>query len=187
MPILVLLNGPPASGKSTVAEMIVATRPLALNLDIDLIRELLGDWRSQPNEAGLAARRLALSMAANHLHAGNDVIVPQFLARQDFINQLALAAAEAGAQFVEIALILDRSKAIEAFEYRSAHPSKQQHRDVAAIVNQSGGSHALALMHDEFTEMLTHRPNVHAIEVVSGDIEETVQRVSAVITRHQDN
>jgi hypothetical protein len=54
MAILILLNGPPASGKSTIAQRFVNTHPLALNLDIDVVRGLLvsglmilplQDWR----------------------------------------------------------------------------------------------------------------------------------------------
>ena len=106
MPTLVLLNGPPASGKSTIAARLVAERPLALNLDIDVVRSLLGDWKARPPEAGIAVRRLALVMAREHLGSGHDVIVPQFLAKAEFIDQLADSAGSIGAEFVEIALMI---------------------------------------------------------------------------------
>lgn len=76
---LILLNGPPASGKSTVAAALVARRPLALNLDVDIVRGSLGQWRNTPADAGIAARRLAIAMATTHLGQGHDVVVPQFL------------------------------------------------------------------------------------------------------------
>lgn len=38
MAMLVLLNGPPASGKSTIAQRLVDSRSLSLNLDIDIVR-----------------------------------------------------------------------------------------------------------------------------------------------------
>jgi predicted kinase len=68
---LVLLNGPPASGKSTLAARLVEGRSLALNLDIDVVRGLLGAWIDRPADAGLAARALAVSMARTHLTAGH--------------------------------------------------------------------------------------------------------------------
>ena len=102
--MLVLLNGPPASGKSTIAGRLITQRPLALNLDIDVIRSLLGDWKARPADAGIAARRLAVAMALGHLASGNDVIVPQFLARAEFIEQLAETTATVSARFVEIAV-----------------------------------------------------------------------------------
>jgi hypothetical protein len=63
VPLLLLINGLPGSGKSTLAARYVADRPLALCLDVDVVRGLLGAWTDVPHEAGLLARRLALTMA----------------------------------------------------------------------------------------------------------------------------
>ncbi|MEE9417560.1 MAG: AAA family ATPase [Acidimicrobiales bacterium] len=48
MTVLVFLNGPPASGKSTLAARFVEQRPLALNLDVDVVRAMLGRWIDSP-------------------------------------------------------------------------------------------------------------------------------------------
>lgn len=88
LPRLVLLNGAPGIGKSTLAARYVAGHPLALNLDVDLVRSLLGGWTQTPGDAGLAARRLALAMAASHLAEGLDVLVPQYVARDRFVDAL---------------------------------------------------------------------------------------------------
>ena len=96
MAVLILLNGPPAIGKSTIAQHFVESRPLTLNLDIDVIRGLLGDWLDAPVDAGVAARVLALAMAETHLNSGRDVIVPQFLGRVDFLEELAQVVQGAG-------------------------------------------------------------------------------------------
>jgi len=42
VPPLILLNGPPGSGKSTLAQLFADEHPLALNLDIDRVRSLIG-------------------------------------------------------------------------------------------------------------------------------------------------
>jgi predicted kinase len=123
--VLVLLKGPPASGKSTIAQCFVDSRPFSLNLDIDVVRGMLGGWLDDPSTAGPAARSLALVMAETHLAAGRDVIVPQFLGRTDFIEQLAGVANRSAATFVETALWIDRSRAITAFAERRAAPSAQ--------------------------------------------------------------
>ncbi|MBA3302830.1 MAG: AAA family ATPase, partial [Acidimicrobiia bacterium] len=41
MPRLILLNGPPGIGKSTLAQRFVDEHPLALNLDLDAVRAML--------------------------------------------------------------------------------------------------------------------------------------------------
>ena len=181
MSTLVLLNGPPASGKSTIAARLVAQRPLALNLDIDVIRSHLGDWKARPDDAGVAARRLALTMARSHLDSGNDVIVPQFLARAEFIEQLAATTSAADSRFVEIALILSRPDAIAAFARRSAEPETQVHRDAAAAVIAAGGLSALETMHDDFMTLLQGRESAQRVEVILGDIGGTVDKVESVI------
>jgi predicted kinase len=179
--VLVLLNGPPASGKSTLSARLVGRRPLALHLDIDVVRGLLGDWLEQPTDAGLAARALAIAMARTHLDAGHDVFVPQFLARVDFIDELAQLAQATGATFVEIALVLTRDGARTAFAERTAAADDQTHRDAAALVERSGGVDAIDEMYDRYASLLAHRPGAHRISVVRGDIESAVSDAEDIL------
>jgi predicted kinase len=180
---LILLNGPPASGKSTLAVAMVARRPLALNLDVDFVRGLLGGWMDRPVDAGLNARQLAAAMAAVNLTNGFDVIVPQFLARDDFIYELEKTALGVGARFVEVALIMDRAEAIKAFSERSAGSINQQHRDAQEMVERAGGVAALADMYDEFVRLIDSRFSVRRVEVLHGDVLGTLERVEQAIAR----
>ena len=181
VPDLILLNGPPASGKSTLAARLVADRPLALNLDVDSVRSALGAWLELPRESGLAARRLAIAMAATHLAHGLDVIVPQLLARDTFVLELEAVAEQTAARFVEIALIVDRAEAVRAFELRSDAAENQQHRDAQRLVEQSGGADGLGEIHGLLMEFLDTRPNVCRVEVIRGDIEGTLRLVETAI------
>ncbi len=45
MPRLIHINGPPAIGKSTIAELYTADHPGTLLLDIDRVRMLVGGWQ----------------------------------------------------------------------------------------------------------------------------------------------
>lgn len=150
---------------------------MALNLDIDLIRGQLGAWTDAPADAGVAARRLAVAMAAGHLSDGHDVVVPQFLARPEFIVELADTARRVGATYVEIALIVSRAETFEAFTGRSASPENQQHRDAQALVEGSGGLDALGEMYDRYIALLDTRPNARRIEVRRGDVEDTLRAI----------
>jgi predicted kinase len=180
VPHLILLNGPPASGKSTLAERWVLGRPVALNLDIDVVRGLLGAWDATP-DGGRAALKLAIAMASTHLTEGYDVIVPQFLARQSFITELETLARAVRAPFVEIALITSREETLRAFALRSVEPQNQQHRDAHASLERLGGMSILGAMHDEFMQLLDTRPSAHRIDVVRGDIEATLRLLESVI------
>ena len=181
MPKLILLNGPPSSGKSTLARRWILGRPLALNLDIDVVRGLLGEWAETPHESGVAACRLALAMASSHLADGHDVIVPQFLAREQFIIELDAAARAADARFIEIALIVSRAETLRAFASRSAAPENQQHLHARELQERSGGLEALGEMHDTFMQLLETRPNACRVDVVRGDVESTLALVESAI------
>src|SRR5690606_17116939 len=100
VPVLLLLNGAPGAGKSTLAARLAARRPLALALDIDQLKHSLGGWEADLQSSGLQARRLALALAGRHLEGGHDVLIGQYLARPSFLTQLQDLARECGARFV---------------------------------------------------------------------------------------
>ena len=182
MPILVLLNGPPASGKSTIAAHLIARRPLALNLDIDVIRALLGDWKARPADAGIAARRLRARRWRSSTSArATTCSCPSSSPGPTSSTSSPETAATAGARFVEIALLLSRADAIAAFERRSRAPATTAHRDAAEAVEHAGGPKALATMYDDFAALLQGRHSAHRVDVRIGDIDGTVAAVESAI------
>ena len=134
---------------------------MALNLDIDLIRGQIGVWTDSPADSGVAARRLAVAMARTHLTHGFDVVVPQFLAREEFIVELADTAGRVGAAFVEFALMVSRTETFEAFTDRSASPDNQQHReraDAARKIRRARGARGDARPVHAVARHSTERP-----------------------------
>jgi predicted kinase len=124
---LVLINGPPGSGKSTVALSIAQDRPLTLALDVDAIKHALGRWDADPS-SGLHARRLSLAMAGEHLRSGFDVVVGQYLAKTPFIEDLDHLAGEFGAQFHEFVLDLDAPSLAARLAVRATNPDRPEHQ-----------------------------------------------------------
>jgi len=181
VPRLILLNGPPASGKSTLARCFAADHPLTLVLDVDLVRGLLGGWLDQPQEAGLIARKLALGMAQTQLADGRDVVVPQYLGRLDFVLALEQVAVDAGAGFVELALLLDPEVVMGRFARRSAQPQSQTHRDAETLLERSGGVPALRGMCAALLEVVASRPLTRTVRPVDGDVAETYRLVREAI------
>lgn len=167
---LVLLNGPPGSGKSTLARMYVDQHPLALNLDVDRIRSLLGHWQARQQESGLLARELAQSMARVHLLAGHDVVVPQYLARPRFIEQLERLAADVGAAFTEVVLLDSKANAVRRFVERSRTSKEPAHVEARELVDAEGGPEALALMYDDLVLLLAARPEAKVLTTYDGQI-----------------
>ena len=115
--VLLVINGAPAVGKSTLAHRYADEHPLALVIDIDLIRTQLGRWAAA-EASKLAARDLAAAMAHAHLLAGHDVIVAQYFGRPEFVERLRQIAVETAAEFVEVILTDDGAEIAARFRRR---------------------------------------------------------------------
>ena len=180
MPRLILINGPPACGKSTMARMYAAGHPLALVLDIDRVRGCLGRWREDLPAAGRAARAIALAAASAHLRAGHDVAVPQLVGRPDFLAGLERTARDAGAGFDEIVLLLSKDDTLRAFAGRatSARPADIDAHDLAG---HPGGGADLAAMHDRLTAFLATRPGAIIVPVTRGQPDLTYTAMLAAL------
>ncbi len=124
---LVLINGAPGSGKSTLAAALAQEQPMTLALDIDALKHSLGHWDDDLLASGLHARRLALALAREHLDAGYDVVVGQYLARTEFIQDLERLAVEVEATFVELVLELDAPSLADRLAARSSAPTRPEH------------------------------------------------------------
>lgn len=175
MPRLVLLNGPPGIGKSTVARRYVADHPLALCLDVDDVRRSLGAWDTDAATSGELARDLAAAMAAAHLGAGHDVVVPQYLGVADFATRLESVAAAAGASFHEIVLMDGKEEALARFAARAGDPASAAHHAEAA--RTAGGPEGLPAMYDRLIALVATRHDARVVPTRAGAVEEAYRAV----------
>lgn len=102
-----------------MAERYVEEHPLTLDLDIDRIRDVIASLRDDPSTAGRLARAVALSVARTHLAEGYDVVIPQFLGRAEFLEQVEQLAGNVGAESHEIVLLDSQDNALSRFAERT--------------------------------------------------------------------
>lgn len=159
----------------------MASHPLALNLDIDVVRGLLGRWADQPTEAGLLARKIAVGMAGTVLQGGHDVIIPQLLARPGFLFELERLASDVGATFVEVALMAGKTEMHAWFTARSASSGAATHQDAQVLVDRLGGLAALDQMYEDFVRLVDSRPQTRRIAARAGDVDSTFAALQRVL------
>jgi predicted kinase len=103
-PVLVVVSGRPATGKSTIARLL-AGRARAPFLRVDRIEQAVVEWSPLTHPVGPVGYAVAHAVAAEQLGLGIDVIV-------EYVNPLAVTrdawvdtARRAGAAIVEVELI----------------------------------------------------------------------------------
>lgn len=173
---LLLINGAPGSGKSTLAAAFAQGRAMTLALDVDGLKHALGRWQDDPVASGLHARRLALAVAREHLRASWDVVVGQYLARTDFIEQLEGVCAECDATFVEVVLDLSSSELAARLAGRAAAPSRSEHLVNNQLIVPEDAPHFI----ESLRSLRETRPNAMWV-AAEGRVAETLGRLRAVV------
>ena len=148
--------------------MFVEQHPLAVNLDVDVVRSLIGNWRSRVTEAGLLARSMVLAAAEAHLRAGFDVVIPQYLGVTTFLEQAERLSEHVGARFQEITLMDTAHNAVRRFFERDRLAEDPAHRVAQEMVDEAGGVAELVRMYERLQEVIAARPNTQTVWSVDG-------------------
>lgn len=164
---LLLLNGPPGVGKTTVARRYVNDRPLALHLEVDAIRVSLGQWQHH-DESKLLARALAVAMAEAHLRGGRDVVVAQYLGRLEFIDQLDGLAQRLGADFVEVVLLDAPEAVVDRFRARRAELAAPGRAHPEGDIDEPSVPQLVAQSFELLAAVRGVRPWTHVISAEGG-------------------
>lgn len=165
---LILLNGMPGIGKSTLADRYAIEHPGVLHLDADRVRRMIGGDVADTAEP---ARVLALAMAGAHLRAGHDVVLPQLVARLDQIARFEEVARQAGASFVEVLIVDEEGSPQERFRRRQG--DDPWHADVLRLVEREGGSARLAAYESGLSEVAAARAATLVLHAQEGDVDQT--------------
>lgn len=172
-PKLILLNGPLAIGKSTIAKMYGERNPLALSLDIDAVRASLGQWREHRAESAGLAKRMAAAMARVALDAGHDVIVAQILRWPEDVELFEKLAREAGADLCEVLLHVSKEEAVRRFVERGRAEGHELGYEPDGLIGRSGGIPYVEQMYDEMMAIASSRPRNIIINSVQGAPDDT--------------
>lgn len=122
---------------------------------------MIGRWRDDLPAAGLLARDIALAAARTHLASEHDVVVPQFLGRLTFIEQLECLARAVGAAFHEVVLLDSKENILRRFAERSRTAAEPVHAE----------PQELSVMYDRLLSVIAARPGARVVHVEDGKVD----------------
>ncbi|WP_406248035.1 AAA family ATPase [Microbacterium sp. M] len=136
----IFMNGLPGSGKSTYARNFVASRRGWLNLDVDVLRGLLGTATTDFLHAGAEVKPLAVAVLREHLSAGGNVIFPQLFYAPDEAAEFEAVVEASGGRVRRTMLREDVGECwrrVEERAHRTPHGSID--RNILDLLAESGG------------------------------------------------
>ena len=146
-------------------------------VEIDELRMSIEGW-AEDEGSKPEARRLAVQLVDAHLRRGADVMVPQYLGRTAFIDELEQTARAAGATFVEVRLVADEPAVVARFEARRAASAGVAHPEHEVDDVRAAVADAMARLE------VVARERPDAVVVGAGDdIEVTATRLIEALER----
>jgi predicted kinase len=172
---LILVNGAPASGKSTLARRFADDHHRTALVDVDALRMTLPNWE-QDEATRLVARELAGTAVVESLRAGRDVIMAQYLGRLGYIMLLDELALEHGATFAEVILAADAALAIDRFRTRRRAMSERDERHPERDIADADVEAFIGDAVDRLARLPAARPESRIVPVATGASEEEMYR-----------
>lgn len=136
----IFVNGLPGSGKSTFARSFLTSRRGWLDLDVDLLRGLLGTASLDFVEAGAEVQPLALAMLREQIASGGNVIFPQLFFVPDEASAFEEAVLASGGRVRRTLLREEVGECWRRVEERGLHaPAGSVERRILDLLSAAGG------------------------------------------------
>lgn len=136
----IFLNGLPGSGKSTYSRKFVDSRRGWLNLDVDVLRNLLGTASVDFIQAGAEVQPLALAVLREQISAGGNVIFPQLFFTPEEASEFETAVLDSGGRVRRVILHEDAQVCWRRVEERARlAPSGSIEGKILDLLANAGG------------------------------------------------
>jgi len=180
-PKLIVLNGSPGVGKSTLSKRYIDNHPMTLNIDIDHIWWMMGQWQAARPASESQKFKLANAMLKTHLNEGYDVIIAQHIATLEYHRELEQIVEACDATLIEITLFCEENDAIQRCVDRGKKAGYKTGFRPGGILESEGGREKLRLMYQEMIDGAKIRKNMHYVSSVYGAEDDTYTRLLAIV------
>lgn len=170
---LIILTGSPGMGKSTLSQRYIDEHPMALNLDIDKVWWMLGQWQESRPASSEQKMRLAYVMADTHLLYGYDVIVAQHMDSLEPYRQFERIADKHAAKLIEIVLFNSEDEAVDRCVERGKRSGYKTGFRPGGILESEGGEAKIRKMYQEVIRLARSRPSTVWLRPVIDEVDQT--------------
>jgi predicted kinase len=182
-PKLILLNGPPGIGKSTLSQRYANDHPPALNIDVDRLRDAVGQWQENQDVSMVQKYKFAYAIAEIHLSDGYDVVVADTVEDIRVFERFEAIADKCGALMCEIVLIAPVDEAIQRCKARARRMGYPSGFRTGGTLESGGKEEMLKRIYAEMIGVVNDRPNTVEIRSQDGFTEETYQQLLVAIEK----
>lgn len=169
-------------GKTTIAQRYIDEHPMTLNLDIDNIWIMMGQWQASRPHSEIQKTKYAYAIADMHLSDGYDVVVPNLMESIEQYEVFEQIAAANKAKFKEVVLLSSPNDAVERCKTRARKLGYADGFRPGGVLDTSGRELKLISMHENMLAAIALRPNIVRIYSKEHDIEGTYEKFIKAIS-----
>ena len=168
---LIIFNGPPGVGKSTIAKKLHDEMPMSLLIEGDEWRRQISHWKDHREESHDLVYAIKIAATSAAFKLGSSVIIDKAIFGSDSsLDALTVAARENGADAYEFILNANKETILARADERGYRPGSTFTRERASELWQEG------------QDLITRRPNAIVVDTSTLSPEAVYQKVKEFIT-----
>lgn len=162
---LIILNGPPGVGKSTIAPQIERVLSSPVIIDVDELRRQIPDYKENRAESLRLAYEQTETAIRDNLRTGHDVVIDKAVSFSNVLDAFVRAGKDCGAEVHEFLLFADKAVIQARADARGYRPGSLLTRE------------RVGEMWEAFNQLRLGRPETTLIRTDAIDPETTLKRV----------